>query len=107
MKTKKIPMRRCVGCMESKPKKELIRIVGEGEHDLKIDATGKANGRGVYLCPKGDCFAMARKKRAISRSLEMEIPVFSTKVDTPMGRKSVKLYTKRSSFSSRFLRKSI
>ena len=73
MKTKKIPMRRCVGCMESKPKKELIRIVGEGEHDLKIDATGKANCRGVYLCPKGDCFAMARKKRAISRSLEMEI----------------------------------
>ena len=73
MKTKKIPMRRCVGCMESKPKKELIRIVGEGEHDLKIDATGKVNGRGVYLCPKGDCFAMARKKRAISRSLEMEI----------------------------------
>ena len=73
MKTKKIPMRRCVGCMESKPKKELIRIVGEGEHDLKIDAPGKANGRGVYLCPKGDCFAMARKKRAISRSLEMEI----------------------------------
>ena len=73
MKTKKIPMRRCVGCMESKPKKDLIRIVGEGEHDLKIDATGKANGRGVYLCPKGDCFAMARKKRAISRSLEMEI----------------------------------
>ena len=73
MKTKKIPMRRCVGCMESKPKKELIRIVGDGEHDLMIDATGKANGRGVYLCPKGDCFAMARKKRAISRSLEMEI----------------------------------
>ena len=73
MKTKKIPMRRCVGCMESKPKKELIRIVGEGEHDLKIDATGKMNGRGVYLCPNGECFAQARTKRAISRSLEMEI----------------------------------
>ena len=73
MKTKKIPMRRCVGCMESKPKKELIRIVGEGEHDLKIDITGKANGRGVYLCPNSESFAQARKKRAISRSLEMEI----------------------------------
>ena len=73
VKPRKIPMRQCLGCNEHKPKKELIRIVGEGEHDLKIDATGKANGRGVYLCPKGDCFAMARKKRAISRSLEMEI----------------------------------
>lgn len=73
MKTKKIPMRRCVGCMESKPKKELIRIVGDGEHDLKIDITGKLNGRGVYLCPKCECFEQARKKRAISRSLEMEL----------------------------------
>ena len=73
MKMKKIPMRRCVGCMESKPKKELIRIVAQGEGDLRIDATGKANGRGVYLCPKAECFAAARKKRAISRSLEMEI----------------------------------
>jgi len=74
MKTKKIPMRRCVGCMESKPKKELIRLVADGENELRIDVTGKANGRGVYLCPNSECFAQARKKRAISRSLEMEIP---------------------------------
>lgn len=74
MKTKKVPMRRCVGCMESKPKRELIRLVADGENDLKIDVTGKANGRGVYLCPDAACFSQARKKRAISRSLEMEIP---------------------------------
>lgn len=74
MKKRKIPMRRCVGCMESKPKKELIRIVADGEHELRIDITGKANGRGVYLCPQSECFSKARKKRAISRSLEMEIP---------------------------------
>ncbi len=74
MKTKKVPMRRCVGCMESKPKRELIRLVADGENGLKIDVTGKANGRGVYLCPDAACFSLARKKRAISRSLEMEIP---------------------------------
>lgn len=70
MKTRKVPMRRCVGCMESKPKKELIRLVADEEGGLHMDATGKANGRGVYLCPSEECFAQARKKRAIGRSLE-------------------------------------
>ncbi|QHI73238.1 RNase P modulator RnpM [Aminipila terrae] len=72
MKTKKIPMRRCVGCMESKPKNQLIRIAGfEGE--VSIDLTGKAKGRGVYLCPDTECFEKAQKKRAIGRNLEMEL----------------------------------
>lgn len=72
MKTKKIPMRRCVGCMESKPKRELIRIVASDEGP-KIDLTGKANGRGIYLCPDTECFTKARKKKAIGRGLEIEI----------------------------------
>lgn len=74
MKTKKIPMRRCIGCMESKPKKELIRIVCNKEGEIKIDTTGKAAGRGVYLCLNPDCFALAKKKKAIARNLEREIP---------------------------------
>ncbi|MEI8215670.1 MAG: YlxR family protein [Eubacteriales bacterium] len=73
MKTKKIPMRKCVGCMESKPKKELIRIVADKEGNLSIDLTGKAEGRGVYLCKDQACLAIARKKRSIRRSLEIEI----------------------------------
>lgn len=72
MKTKKIPMRRCVGCMESKPKRELIRIVAS-DGVPKIDLTGKANGRGIYLCPDTECFSKARKKKAIGRGLEIEI----------------------------------
>lgn len=72
MKSKKIPMRRCVGCMESKPKRELIRIVAS-EEGPKIDTTGKANGRGIYLCPDQECFTKARKKKAIGRGLEIEI----------------------------------
>lgn len=73
MKTRKVPMRRCVGCMESKPKKELIRIVGDKDGHVFLDAGGKANGRGVYLCPDRTCFEKARKKHAISRSLGMSV----------------------------------
>lgn len=68
MKTRKTPMRRCAGCMESKPKNELIRIASfEGE--VTFDPTGKAKGRGVYLCPNEECFRKARKKKALQRSL--------------------------------------
>lgn len=74
MKSKKIPMRRCVGCMESRPKKELIRIVSDKEGNLNLDATGKAQGRGVYLCSRTDCFNTARKRNAISRSLGITVP---------------------------------
>ena len=66
-------MRRCAGCMQSKPKKELIRIVGDKEGNVMLDVTGKAQGRGVYLCPDAACFKIARKKQAISRSLGMTI----------------------------------
>jgi predicted RNA-binding protein YlxR (DUF448 family) len=73
MKVKKIPMRRCVGCMESKPKMQMIRIVAQPEGSVKIDPSGKANGRGIYLCPNEECFSLARKKRAIGRGLQVEI----------------------------------
>mgnify|MGYP001011156122 CR=1 FL=1 len=45
MKTKKIPMRRCVGCGESKTKKELIRIVALPSGMIELDRTGKKSGR--------------------------------------------------------------
>jgi predicted RNA-binding protein YlxR (DUF448 family) len=73
MKARKVPMRRCVGCMESKPKKELIRIVSDPQGGLMLDSTGKANGRGVYLCPDRECIEKARKKRAINRGLNREV----------------------------------
>lgn len=72
MKEKKIPMRRCVGCNTSKPKGELIRISAYGG-DVKIDDSGRANGRGIYLCKSEDCFTKAKKRKAISRNLEIDI----------------------------------
>ena len=65
-------MRRCVGCMESKPKNTLIRIACyEGE--VSIDPTGKAKGRGVYLCPSEECLTKAKKKKALQRIFGTEL----------------------------------
>lgn len=72
MKTNKTPMRRCVGCMESKPKDQLIRIACY-EGQMKLDPTGKAKGRGAYLCPSESCLKKAVKKRALERSLSVKI----------------------------------
>ena len=64
-------MRRCIGCMESKPKNSLIRIACfDGK--LTVDPTGKADGRGVYLCKDSRCMAAARKKKALQRNFRME-----------------------------------
>nr|WP_312576158.1 YlxR family protein [Sedimentibacter sp.] len=74
MKTRKIPMRKCIGCMESFPKKELCRIVKNKDNEIKLDLTGKLNGRGTYICKKTDCFEKAIKTKRLAKSLEMEIP---------------------------------
>lgn len=74
MKTKKIPERRCLGCGESFPKSSLIRVVRTPEGTVELDATGRRNGRGAYLCPKSECFKVARKKKRFSQNLEAEIP---------------------------------
>ena len=73
MKERKIPMRRCIGCMTSKEKRELVRIAGfEGQ--LSVDLTGKAKGRGAYLCHDPECLKKAIKNKALERSLEVAIP---------------------------------
>ena len=71
---KKIPMRKCVGCGEMKPKKELIRILRNEEGEFLVDATGKKNGRGAYLCPSVECFQKAVKSRGLERSFKQAIP---------------------------------
>ncbi len=74
MKMKKIPERRCVGCGESFPKSALIRVVRTPEGEIVLDATGKKNGRGAYVCRKSECFRTARKKKRFSSNLSAEIP---------------------------------
>lgn len=74
MKTRKIPLRKCVGCNESKPKKELIRVVKSKENQINVDLTGKANGRGAYICNNPECFKKVKKNKRLNRALEIEIP---------------------------------
>lgn len=70
---KKIPMRKCIACGEQKPKKELIRVVKNNENVVDVDFTGKANGRGAYICNDVKCFELAIKKNAFNRALETKI----------------------------------
>ena len=74
MKARKIPMRKCIGCMESFPKKELCRIVKTKENEIFFDRTGKLNGRGTYICKNIECYNKAMKSKRLSKSLETEIP---------------------------------
>ena len=75
MKTRtKIPMRQCTGCREMKSKKEMIRVLKTSENEIILDATGKKNGRGAYICPSMACFEKAVKSRGLERSFKMAIP---------------------------------
>ncbi len=73
MKVRKIPMRKCVGCGELKPKKELIRIVAMPTGEIEVDRTGKKSGRGVYICDNPECFAAAHKSHGLERSLKRPV----------------------------------
>jgi len=71
---KKIPIRKCVGCNERRPKKDLIRIVYDKENkEVFLDKSGKASGRGAYICPDNKCLEKARKSRKVDRSLKISI----------------------------------
>ena len=74
MSVKKIPLRQCISCGEMKSKKEMIRVIKTAEGEILLDATGRKNGRGAYLCPSMECFKKAVKGRGLERSFKMAIP---------------------------------
>ncbi len=71
--TKKLPLRKCVGCQEMKSKKELLRILRTEDGQVLLDATGRKNGRGAYLCYSAACFERAVKSKALERALKTAI----------------------------------
>lgn len=73
MKTKKVPMRMCLGCGEMKPKRELIRVVKSKEGDISLDLTGRKSGRGAYICRDIECFQKARKARKFEKTFSCRI----------------------------------
>lgn len=75
MSTKgKIPMRQCTGCREMKNKKEMLRVLKTAEGEILLDATGRKNGRGAYICRSVECLEKAVKNRGLERSLKTQIP---------------------------------
>ncbi len=73
MKTRKIPMRMCVGCREMKEKRSLLRIVKSPEGAISFDRVGKAPGRGAYICKSKECLDKAVRQRQLERALETKI----------------------------------
>ncbi len=74
MQPKKIPIRRCVGCGEGKPKKELVRVVRSAAGQVNLDLTGRMPGRGAYLCRDPECLRKARKARRLEKEFSQPIP---------------------------------
>ena len=70
---KSIPQRTCIGCNSKKDKKDFIRIVKDNQNNISIDKTGKANGRGAYICDSIDCLEKAIKNKRIEKSFKMNI----------------------------------
>ena len=70
---KKIPMRTCVITKEKLPKKELIRIVKDKQGNVSIDRTGKAEGRGAYICDCVECLEKVIKSKRLTKVLEKDI----------------------------------
>lgn len=74
MTVRKIPMRKCTGCNEMKPKKEMIRVILTPEDNIELDKTGKKNGRGAYICNSSECLKKAIRSHGLEKSLKHNIP---------------------------------
>ena len=70
---KNMPQRTCVGCMQKKDKKDLIRIVKNKQNQISIDKTGKKEGRGIYICNSQQCLEKAIKTKKIEKTFETQI----------------------------------
>ena len=89
--TKKIPLRKCVGCQEMKGKKEMLRILRTEDGQVCLDTSGKKNGRGAYLCYSAACFERAVKSKALERALKTAITAdtyadLKTEIDAIAGK---------------------
>ncbi|MDH3674518.1 MAG: YlxR family protein [Anaerolineae bacterium] len=72
-KSRHKPQRTCIACRQVKDKRELIRVVRTPAGKIIIDPTGKANGRGAYLCRDSDCYKKALNKEWLARSLTVSL----------------------------------
>ncbi len=71
---KKIPLRMCIACREMKPKKEMVRVVRNKEGEIFLDFSGKAAGRGAYLCNNRECVERLKKYKLLHKTFSADIP---------------------------------
>ncbi len=72
-KVKKVPLRQCIACRELKEKKAMLRVVKNAEGKVFIDYSGKASGRGAYVCDDPACIAKLKKNRLLDKVFSMRI----------------------------------
>lgn len=70
---KHIPLRSCIACRETKPKRELVRVVRVSDDRVEVDLKGKTNGRGAYFCPAQECWERGQKRKALDHALSMTV----------------------------------
>jgi uncharacterized protein len=70
---KHVPLRSCVACRDSKPKRELVRVVRVSDARVEVDRTGKKDGRGAYFCPAQECWELGKKKKALNHALSITV----------------------------------
>lgn len=71
---RKVPLRKCIGCGEMKPKQELVRVVRSPQGEISLDLTGKKPGRGAYVCRSEQCLKKARKAGRVEKAFECAVP---------------------------------
>lgn len=66
-------LRMCVACRQMQDKRNLIRVVKDKEGNIFVDATGKKNGRGAYVCKNKDCLKILTKQKSLNKAFKMNI----------------------------------
>lgn len=74
-KERKIPMRTCIACREEKPKREMLRIVKTAAGEILLDFSGKAAGRGAYICDSESCIKKLKKYKLLNKAFSADVPV--------------------------------
>jgi uncharacterized protein len=70
---KHVPLRTCISCRETKPKRELLRVVRTPDGHVQLDPVGKKSGRGAYLCARLSCWENAMKKKRLEQEFELTL----------------------------------
>ena len=72
-KTKNIPLRMCIACREMKPKAEMTRVVRNADGEISSDPTGKAPGRGAYICSNAECLKKLTGKKLLHKAFSANV----------------------------------